>query len=98
MPEPPHLNTKQVSFLRSRAHGLEPQLKLGKHGGTEGLRRELEQALDRHELVKLRLGKFVEVDVEALSGELGAALVQKLGHVAVLYRPADPPRLKLPAE
>ncbi|MCO5169435.1 MAG: YhbY family RNA-binding protein [Planctomycetes bacterium] len=98
MPEPPRLTTKQVSFLRSRAHGLEPQLKLGKHGDTAGLRKELEQALVRHELVKLRLGKFVEVDVEVVADEVGAALVQKLGHVAVLYRPAEPPRLKLPEE
>lgn len=96
MAELPKLTTKQVSFLRSRAHRLEPQLKLGKQGGTEGLRKELDIALARHELVKVRLGKLIEVDAEALATELKAAIVQKLGHVVVMYRPATEPKLALP--
>lgn len=96
MAEPPHLTTKQVSFLRSRAHSLEPQVKLGKQGDTDGLRKELDRALSQYELVKVRMGKFVEIDVAAVAAELGAALVQKLGHTAVLYRPADEPKLDLP--
>ncbi len=96
MAEPPRLSTKQVSFLRSRAHALEPQVKLGKQGDSEGLRKELDRALAQHELVKVRMGKFVELDVQAIAGELGAALVQKLGHTAVLYRPAPEPKLDLP--
>lgn len=96
MAELPKLTTKQVSFLRSRAHGLEPQVKLGKQGGTDGLRKELDLALARHELVKVRMGKLVEVDTEALANELRAAIVQKLGHVVVMYRPAAEPKLALP--
>lgn len=96
MAAPPALTTKQVSFLRSRAHKLEPQVKLGKAGDTEGLRKELNLALNRFELVKVRMGKHVEVDPQALAGELGAAVVQKLGHVVVLYRPAKEPKLELP--
>lgn len=96
MAQPPRLSTKQVSFLRSRAHSLEPQVKLGKQGDSDGLRRELDRALAEHELVKVRVGKFVEVDVSAIATELGAALVQKLGHTAVLYRPATEPKLDLP--
>ncbi len=96
MAQPPRLSTKQVSFLRSRAHSLEPQVKLGKQGDSDGLRRELERALAEHELVKVRVGKFVEVDVSTIATELGAALVQKLGHTAVLYRPSAEPKLDLP--
>lgn len=96
MADAPRLSTKQVSFLRSRAHTLEPQVKLGKAGDTDGLRRELDLALARHELVKVRMGKHVAIDVDALAADLRAALVQKLGHVIVLYRPADEPKLELP--
>ena len=96
IPPPPALTTKQVSFLRSRAHKLDAQVKLGKAGDTDGLRRELALALERYELVKVRMGKHVEVDAAALAGELGAAIVQKLGHVVVLYRPAKEPKLELP--
>lgn len=96
MAEPPKLSTKQVSFLRSKAHTLEPQLKLGKHGESETFKKELELALARHELVKVRMGKLVEVDVDALATAMGAAVVQQLGNVTVLYRPAEPPKLELP--
>ena len=95
-PAPPALTTKQVAFLRSQAHRLEPLVRLGKQGATDGVRKEVETALARHELVKVRTGRFVELDAAALAAALGAAVVQELGHVLVLYRPAAEPRLSLP--
>jgi RNA-binding protein len=92
----PRLTTKQVAFLRSKAHSLDPQVKVGKQGDTEALRKELDLALTRHELVKVRLGKFVSLDVATVAAGLGAHVVQELGHTAVLYRPADEPKLRLP--
>jgi RNA-binding protein len=98
MAETPKLSTKQVSFLRSKAQRLEPHLKLGKHGESDTFKKELELALTRHELVKVRMGKLVEVDVDALATTMGAAVVTRLGNVAVLYRPAATPKLELPTE
>lgn len=90
------LTTKQVAFLRSRGHRLEPRLQLGKKGVNDGFRRELEQLLASEELVKIKLGKRVEVDLPGLAGELSATLVHHVGRTAVLYRPADEPKLKVP--
>jgi len=90
------LTTKQVAFLRSKAHALGPLLHVGKEGVGEGLRRELDQALARQELVKVRLGRYVAADLAGLADALGAALVQRVGRMAVFYRPADEPILELP--
>lgn len=92
----PALTTKQVSFLRSRAHEMAPLLTLGKQGLSESFKRELDQALSRQELVKVRLAKLVEADPQALAAELRAALVQKVGRMVVYYRPAEQPILRLP--
>jgi RNA-binding protein len=97
MSNPPALTTKQVSFLRSKAHKLEPVVRLGKSGATDGVKKELEIALARHELVKVRTGRFVELDAPTLATSLGAVVVQELGHVLVLYRPAAEPKLSLPS-
>lgn len=91
------LTTKQIAWLRSRAHELAPLLSVGKQGVSETFKRELDQALTRQELVKVRLHKLVEVDPAALAAELRATLVQEIGRMAVFYRTAPEPILKLPA-
>lgn len=92
------LSTKQQAFLRSKAHPLEATVQLGKQGASEGFRAQLGGALDRDELVKVRLGRHVTLDLAALAGELGAALVAHVGRMAVFYRPAAEPRIALPPD
>ncbi len=89
------LTPGQVKFLRARAHPLEPGLKLGKRG-LDAVAGQLDALLGKDELVKIRIGKHVEVDVEAVAKQLGAALVQHLGRTVVLYRAAKEPVLRLP--
>ena len=90
------LTPRQVKFHRARAHPLEPSLMLGKRG-LEGVAQQLDTLLGKDELIKIRIGKRVEVDVEAVAQQFGAALVQRLGHTVVLYRAAKEPVLRLPA-
>jgi RNA-binding protein len=94
----PVLTPKQRSFLKSRAHDLEPLLQLGKAGVTEGFLRELETALAREELVKIRIGKFVDANLEEVASKAKAELVAEVGRTAILYRPGDEPGIVLPAE
>ncbi len=91
------LTTKQIRFLRSRAHPLKCTLQLGKRGVNEGFQRELEVSLAADELVKIKLGRRVDVDLEAVCKELGAVLVHQVGRTVVLYRAAPEPTLKLPS-
>lgn len=83
------------------AHPLKPVLRLGGRGVTPALLRELDAALDRHELIKVRLtGTDRAARAELLDALLtgsGADLVQRIGHVASMFRRnADEPKLALP--
>ena len=89
-PNRPALPAAAVKFLKRRAHALRPVVMLGQNGFTEAVARELDIALDRHELVKVRLAAADAparaAQLEALAGGAGATVVQRIGHTATLYR------------
>lgn len=88
---PAALTAAQIRFLRGQAHELRPILQVGGKGVTEPLLTELGGALEHHELVKVKIASDDRDEREAIIAELagrsGAVLVQKIGKVAVLYRP-----------
>ncbi|MHB1991216.1 YhbY family RNA-binding protein [Metallibacterium scheffleri] len=95
------LTSSQVRYLRGMAHPLKPVLQLGGRGVTPALLRELDAALDRHELVKVRLtgaDRAARAELlDALLAGSGADLVQRIGHIASLFRRnAEEPKLALP--
>ena len=90
------LTKQQLSWLRSQAHGLAPLLQIGKAGVTDAFVQQLEDALERQELVKVRVGKLVEVDGAAVAAQVDAQLVQKVGRMLVFFRRAEEPKLELP--
>ena len=87
---PEALSNAQKRYLRGLAHDLKPVVMVGAKGVGPALLAELDQALELHELVKVRVaaGDREERDamVEALVEPSGAHLVARIGHVAVLYR------------
>lgn len=84
------LNPAQVKHLRALAHDLKPVILMGAKGLTDALVGELEIALEHHELVKVKLsgGDRAERDLAAatLVERTGAALIQRIGNQAVLFR------------
>lgn len=95
------LTASQVRYLRALAHPRKPLLQLGLRGVTPALLRELGTALDHHELVKVRLAGGDRTErqqqLDALLAGSGAELVQRIGHVASLYRRnPEAPQLALP--
>ena len=90
----------QRRYLRGLAHSLNPVVMIGQHGLTDAVIRETAQALDRHELIKIRvLGDDREAREQwfkEICEQLGAAEVQHIGTLLVLYRPADEPKIVLP--
>jgi RNA-binding protein len=94
------LSSRQIQYLRGRAHDLRPVVMIGSKGLSEAVLAELEQALVAHELVKISIAGAEREDRQVLLQQMrdhsGADLVQMIGKVGVLYRPADPPRLALP--
>lgn len=95
------LTAAQTRFLRGQAHGLKAMLQVGGKGVTPALVTEVAQALEDHELVKVKVVAEDRETRAALVDELlagtGAALVQRIGHTAVLYRPSrDKRQIVLP--
>ncbi len=86
------LTPQQVRALRAEAHRLKlkPVVRVGQHGLSENVMKELEIALDHHELVKLRIpaadNDEKEAIIRGLTEPTGAELVQRIGHVLVLFR------------
>jgi RNA-binding protein len=95
------LTSSQIRYLRSLAHPLKPVLLMGGKGVTAGVLKELEQALDDHELIKVRLNGGDRTERAAELGKLinpsRAETVQTIGHIAVLFRRNDEkPQIALP--
>jgi RNA-binding protein len=98
---PKKLNGKALRHLRGLGHALDPVIAVGKNGITETLAKEAARALQKHELVKVRVMQEAPVDrheaAEALAQQTGAILAQVLGRTFLLYRRNDQkPKIVLP--
>lgn len=73
---------------------------LGGNGLTEGVLAEIENALNYHELIKVKIAgadrETKQLIIDAIVRETQAAQVQTIGHVLVLYRPSEEPKIQLP--
>lgn len=93
---PPALTPAQLRFLRGQAHGLKAMLQVGGKGVSPALVAEVAQALEHHELIKVKVAAADRAErdalIAALAAQADAALVQRIGHTAVLYRPSTEKR------
>jgi len=85
------LTPAQRSDLRSQAHGLAPVVMIGDSGLTPSVMKEIDASLNAHGLIKIRvLGDDRDARVshyESICADLGAAPVQHIGKLLVVYRP-----------
>ena len=88
-----NLTTKQRQFLKGLAHHLSPVVMLGGNGLTEGVLAEIDNALNHHELIKVKIAgadrEVKQLIIDAIVRETNAVNVQTIGHVLVLYRQSD---------
>ena len=83
------MNSADKKKLRADAHSLKPVVMIGQSGLTAGVLAELDQALNTHELLKVKIRaesddrKLINAQ---LCAETGAELIQSIGQIAVLYR------------
>ena len=91
----------QKKFLKGLAHGLKPVVFVGQKGLTTNLIGAIHEALNTHELIKIRFVDFKEKQqrvamVEAVAAEVDCQLVGMIGHVAIFYRQQpDPEKRKI---
>ncbi|MEW5917078.1 MAG: YhbY family RNA-binding protein [Gemmatimonadota bacterium] len=90
---------KDRAALRAEAHHLDPIVHLGVSGITSAVVASLDDALRTHELVKVQLGKHLDIPAKDAAGQLAAAtqseVIQVIGRTCVLFRKA--PAEKAPA-
>lgn len=95
------MKNHQKKFLKARAHTLRPVVIVGSAGLTDGVINEVNLALDKHELIKVKVNaddrKSREAMIDEISSLTDAFLVQSIGQMAILYR-ANPkmPVIQLP--
>ncbi|MEZ4270623.1 MAG: YhbY family RNA-binding protein [Myxococcota bacterium] len=90
----------QRTYLRGKAHDLEPVVQVGDAGISAAVIKAVEQALLDHELIKVRMRQ--PDDKKAMAQELADTKSDAqlqcglVGHTVILYRRHPKPRLHLP--
>ncbi|EGP0012728.1 ribosome assembly RNA-binding protein YhbY [Enterococcus faecium] len=86
------LRGKQKRFLRSKAHHLQPIFQIGKGGINSAMIVQIEEALEKRELIKVSLlqntDEVAEEAAQVLEKEIDCEIVQIIGRVIVLYKPS----------
>ena len=92
------LTSAQRRAFRAQAHHLNPVVSVAGNGLTKTVLAEIESNLRAHELIKVRVYGEDHDQREALMAQIctqtGAASVQHIGNVLVIYREAPPKEAK----
>ncbi len=85
------LTPAEKKALKAQAHGLDPVVLIGDKGLTPNVVKEIDMNLNAHGLIKVRVaGDDREARLQyahTICNETGAALVQHIGKLLVLFRP-----------
>jgi len=92
------LTGKQRSSLRGVAHGLNPLVHIGKNGLTDAVLKQIDEALEKHELIKIKFIDFkdekkdIAVEIEK---KLNCEMCGSIGHVFVFFRQNKDPEKRV---
>jgi len=94
------LKGKQIRFLRGLGHHLKPVVMVGKDEISEQLISAVQEALQAHELIKLKIQEGCLLDrkevAQILAEKTAADVVQILGRTILLYQQGEEPQIELP--
>ena len=80
----------QKKILRQASHHLDPTVWIGKNGITENVIKEITYALDRHELIKIKIlqveKKERKINIKKICMDTNAELISNIGNVLTLYK------------
>lgn len=86
------ITAAQRRALRARAHNLNPVVIVSQNGLSDAVMKEIERSLEHHELIKIRVFGDQREEREAylatICETLGAAPVQHIGKLLVIWRPS----------
>ena len=93
------LSNEQKKHYRSIGHDLKPVVTIANNGLTEGVLKEINRALDDHELIKVKIAvndrDSRSEAIDEICQQTQATQVQQIGKVALLLREAKKPNIKL---
>lgn len=96
MPRPSNLSKPQQKKLRALAHELSPLVTIGKDGISEGVLLATREALDDHELIKVKVLEGSAMNRKLVGPNLAEQLdvhhIATIGRIVVLYsrHPTEP--------
>ena len=91
----------QKKYLKGLVHGRKPLVFVGQKGLSPTVTQAVDEALEKHELIKVKFIDFKEKDqkekiVGAIEKETASELVGMVGHMAIFYRQQkDPEKRKI---
>lgn len=92
------MNGKLKKRLRAIGHDLKPVITVAGNGLSDSVLTELNRALDDHELIKVKIVGDREERagvIEAIGKLEETQVVQAIGGIALIYRPAREPKPSL---
>ncbi len=94
------LTPAQRQYLKGLAHSRQPVVMIGGNGLTPAVLKEIERGLAAHELIKIKAAsdeaETRSAWMEEICAATGAAPVQQIGKVLVIYRAGEKPAIALP--
>ena len=95
------LSQTQKKQFRKIAHQLKPVILIGDKGLSENVHKEIDRALEDHELIKIKVRASdrdtKKTEIAEICSAHQAELIQQVGNIAVFYRSARKPNPKLSA-
>jgi RNA-binding protein len=85
------LANSEIRRLKAAAQLLDPILKIGKAGLSDGFVQSVNDALSQHELVKIKFVEFKDQKKDLapqLAERTASYLIMRVGNVVVLHRPS----------
>lgn len=85
-----NLSKQRIKRLRTTSHQLKPVVMIGQNGLTEAVQKEIEIAIEHHELIKLRIPASNKITkkqmIDTICTRHKAETVQAVGNIVVIYR------------
>ena len=94
------INGKQRRHLKKLVHTMNPTVYIGKGGLTDNTIKEMDNYLNAHELVKVKVQDGCDDNPKLLANKaaeiLDAEIVQAIGRKFSIYRPSPEKIIELP--
>ena len=89
------INSSQRKHLKSLAHHLKPIVNIGKEGLTEGVIHFILDALEKHELLKIKFSKNKDIkkDISTqITDGTKSFKVSIIGNILIIFKQSENPK------